>query len=178
MNQFGFPGMRVLLFAFGEDLPSNPYAPHNYIRNCVAYTGTHDNNTVKGWYKNETSAEDRKRVFDYIGHEVSEDQIHWELIKLVMSSVADMVIIPMQDILGLEENSRTNLPASSEGNWRWKLVPEGLSPLMKKLSEITRIYGRGIKFYIHIYKRTNIAPHRYSHKQYFTVSAELMKIRK
>ncbi len=143
MNQFGFPGMRVLLFAFGEDLPSNPYAPHNYIRNCVAYTGTHDNNTIKGWFNNETSAEDRKRVFDYIGYEVSEDQIHWELIKLVMSSVADMVIIPMQDILGLEENSRTNLPASSEGNWRWKLVPEGLSPLMKKLSEITRIYGRG-----------------------------------
>ena len=144
MNQFGFPGMRVLLFAFGEDLPSHPYAPHNYIRNCVAYTGTHDNNTVKGWFINETSAEDRKRIFDYIGHEVSEDQIHWELIKLVMSSVADMVIIPMQDVLGLGENSRTNLPASSEGNWRWRLVPERLSPLItEKLSEMTRIYGRG-----------------------------------
>ena len=144
MNQFGFPGMRVLLFAFGEDLPSNPYAPHNYIRNCVAYTGTHDNNTIKGWFNNETSAEDRKRVFDYIGHEVSEDQIHWELIKLVMSSVADMVIIPMHDILGLDENSRTNLPASSEGNWIWRLIPERLSPLIaEKLSEMTRIYGRG-----------------------------------
>jgi 4-alpha-glucanotransferase len=144
MDHYGFPGMRVLLFAFGEDLPSNPYAPHNYVRNCVAYTGTHDNNTVKGWFDNETSAEDRKRIFDYIGHEVSEDQIHWEFIKLVMSSVADMVIIPMQDILGLGENSRTNLPASSEGNWRWRLVPEKLSPLItKKLSEMTRIYGRG-----------------------------------
>ena len=144
MNQFGFPGMRVLLFAFGEDLPSHPYAPHNYIRNCVAYTGTHDNNTVMGWFKNETSAEERKRIFDYIGHEVSEDQIHWELIKLVMSSVADMVIIPMQDVLGMGENSRTNLPASSEGNWRWRLLPERLSPLItKKLSEMTRIYGRG-----------------------------------
>ena len=144
MNQFGFPGMRVLLFAFGEDLPSNPYAPHNYIKNCVAYTGTHDNNTVKGWFNNETSSEDRKRIIDYIGHEVPEDQIHWEFIKLVMSSVADMVIIPMQDVLGLGENSRTNLPASSEGNWRWRLVPEKLSPLItKKLSEMTRIYGRG-----------------------------------
>ena len=143
MNQFGFPGMRVLLFAFGEDLPSHPYAPHNYIRNCVAYTGTHDNNTVKGWFINETSAEDRKRIFDYIGHEVSEDQIHWELIKLVMSSVADMVIIPMQDVLGLGENSRTNLPASSEGNWRWRLIPEKLSSVItKKLSEMTIIYGR------------------------------------
>jgi len=144
MNQFGFPGMRVLLFAFGEDLTSHPYAPHNYIRNCVAYTGTHDNNTVKGWFKNETSAEDRKRIFDYIGHEVSEDQIHWELIKLVMNSVADMVIIPMQDILGLGEESRTNLPASAKGNWRWRFMPEMLSPLItKKLSEITRKYGRG-----------------------------------
>ena len=144
MNQFEFPGMRVLLFAFGEDLPSNPYAPHNYIKNCVAYTGTHDNNTVKGWFNNETSSEDRKRIIYYIGHEVSEDQIHWEFIKLVMSSVADMVIIPMQDVLGLGENSRTNLPASSEGNWRWRLVPEKLSPLItKKLSEMTKIYGRG-----------------------------------
>lgn len=144
MNKFGFPGMRVLLFAFGEDLPLNPYAPHNYVKNCVAYTGTHDNNTVKGWFNNETSVEDRKRIFDYIGHDVSEDQIHWELIKLVMSSVADMVIIPMQDVLGLGEESRTNLPASSEGNWRWRLVPEKLSPVItKKLSEMTRIYGRG-----------------------------------
>ena len=144
MELYGFPGMKVLLFAFGEDLPSNPYAPHNYTRNGVAYTGTHDNNTAKGWFNNETSAEDRKRISDYIGHEVSEDQIHWELIKLVMSSVADMVIIPMQDILGLEEDSRMNLPASSDGNWEWRLVPERLSPaITKKLSEMTKIYGRG-----------------------------------
>ncbi|GAX60532.1 4-alpha-glucanotransferase [Candidatus Scalindua japonica] len=144
IRQFGFPGMKVLLFAFGEDLPSNPYAPHNYTKNCVAYTGTHDNNTVKGWFKSETSAEEKKRIIDYIGHEVSEDQIHWELIKLVMSSVANMVIIPMQDIIGLEEDSRTNLPASSNGNWRWRFVPESLSPLItKKLSEMTIIYGRG-----------------------------------
>ena len=63
MNSFGFPGMRVLLFAFGEDLPVNPYAPHNYIKNCVAYTGTHDNNTIKGWFTRETSAEDKKKDF-------------------------------------------------------------------------------------------------------------------
>ena len=144
MELFGFPGMRVLLFAFGEDLPTNPYAPHNYIKNCVAYTGTHDNNTIKGWFKKETSLEDKKRVLEYIGCKVTEREIHWELIKLVMSSVADMVIIPMQDILGLGENARTNLPASAKGNWRWRLVPERLSPLItKKLSEMTRIYGRG-----------------------------------
>ncbi len=144
MDQFGFPGMRVLLFAFGEDLPANPYAPHNYVKNCVAYTGTHDNNTIKGWFKKEASPEDKKRVFEYIGRKVTEKEIHWELIKLVMSSVADMAIISMQDVLGLGEKARTNLPASIEGNWRWRLVPERLSPLItKKLLEMTRIYGRG-----------------------------------
>jgi 4-alpha-glucanotransferase len=144
MNFFGFPGMRVLLFAFGEDLQVNPYAPHNYIKNCVAYTGTHYNNTIKGWYQREISAEDKKRIFEYVGHEIAEDQIHWELIKLVMNSVADMVIIPLQDILGLGEDSRTNLPASAKGNWRWRFKPEMLSPsIARKLSEITRIHERG-----------------------------------
>ncbi len=143
MNHFGFPGMKVLLFAFGEDLPTHPYAPHNYIKDCVVYTGTHDNNTIKGWFKRDVSPEDRKRLFGYIGRKVTEKEIHWELIKLVMSSVADMVIIPMQDILGLGEKARTNLPASSKGNWRWRLLPETLSPIIKKrLSDMTRIYGR------------------------------------
>ena len=86
----------------------------------------------------------KKRIFEYVGHEVSDDQIHWELIKLVMNSVADLVIIPMQDILGLGEESRTNLPASAKGNWRWRFKPEMLSTLIaKKLSENTKIYGRG-----------------------------------
>ncbi len=143
MDLFGFPGMRVLLFAFGEDLPTNPYAPHNYIKNCVVYTGTHDNNTIKGWFKKETGAEDRERISGYIGRKVTERNIHWELIRLVMGSVADKVIIPMQDILGLGEKSRTNLPASSRGNWEWRFVTEGLSPVTKKkLSDMTRIYGR------------------------------------
>ncbi len=143
MNLFGFPGMRVLLFAFGEDFPTNPYAPHNYINKCVVYTGTHDNNTIRGWFKREASPEDRKRLFEYIGHKVTEKDVHWELIKLVMSSVAEMVIIPMQDILGLGEKARMNLPASSKGNWEWRFTPEQLSPsLIRKLSEMTRIYGR------------------------------------
>jgi 4-alpha-glucanotransferase len=143
MNLFGFPGMRVLLFAFGEDLPTNPYAPHNYINKCVVYTGTHDNNTIKGWFKREASPEDKKRLFEYIGRKVTEKDVHWELIKLAMRSVAEMVIIPMQDILGLGEKARMNLPASSNGNWEWRLTPEQLSPsLIRKLSEMIRIYGR------------------------------------
>ncbi len=143
INLFGFPGMRVLLFAFGENLPSSPYAPHNHIKNCVVYTGTHDNNTIKGWYKKEIGHDGRKRLFEYIGRKVSEKTIHLELIRLAMSSVADMAIIPMQDILGLGGQARMNLPASSKKNWEWRLMPEQLSPsLIKRLSRITRIYGR------------------------------------
>ncbi len=142
-NLFGFPGMRVLLFAFGEDLPDHPYAPHNYIKNCVVYTGTHDNNTIRGWFKRETTPEVRKRLFTYIGREVSERDIHWEMIRLAMGSVADMVIIPMQDILGLGENKRMNLPSTKSGNWQWRLMPEQVTPLLTtRLSEMTSIYGR------------------------------------
>ncbi len=100
MDEFGFPGMKLLLFAFGEDLPTNPYAPHNVPRNCVVYTGTHDNNTVKGWFKNEASLDDKTRLFHYIGQEIEEDEVAWEMCRLAMMTVANLVILPMQDILG------------------------------------------------------------------------------
>jgi 4-alpha-glucanotransferase len=144
MHQFGFPGMKVLLFAFGGDLPTNPYAPHNHVRNCVVYTGTHDNNTAKGWFKKELGPEGKKRLSEYIGRNVTEKTVHWELVRLAMSSVADMIIIPMQDVLGLGEKARMNLPASTRGNWEWRLKSEQLSAtLRKKLAEITAIDGRG-----------------------------------
>ncbi len=141
--KFGFPGMKVLLFAFGEDLPTNPYAPHNHIKNCVIYTGTHDNNTINGWYKSELTAEDRERISLYMEREINEDNIHWELIRLAMMSVADMAIIPMQDILGLGESDRMNLPGSPNGNWEWRLRQELLSAsLINKLSDMAIITGR------------------------------------
>lgn len=143
MSKFGFPGMKVLLFAFGEDLPNNPYAPHNHVRNCIIYTGTHDNNTIAGWYKNELGTEDRNRVCEYIGRDISDKTVHWEIIRLAMMSVADMAIVPMQDILGLGEKARMNLPASPKGNWEWRLKKDQLSQaLIKKLTDITKIYGR------------------------------------
>ena len=144
MKKFGFPGMKVLLFAFGEDLPTNPYAPHNHVRNCIIYTGTHDNNTIAGWYKSELGPEGRNRVCEYLGHEISDKAVHWELIRLAMMSVANTVIVPMQDILGLGENARMNLPGSPNGNWEWRLKPDQLSQsLIRKLTDITKIYGRG-----------------------------------
>ena len=75
MEHFGFPGMKVLLFAFGPDMPTNPYIPHNLPRNCVAYTGTHDNNTIRGWFQEETSPEDRQGLFRYLGREVSPEEL-------------------------------------------------------------------------------------------------------
>jgi len=143
MSMFGIPGMKVLHYAFGEDLPINPYIPHNYTKNCVVYTGTHDNNTTKGWFKKEVSIEDRKRIQQYLQKEVTEDDIHRELVRLVMMSVANMVVIPMQDILGLGEESRMNFPSTSENNWEWRLLPEQItSELIRELTEITIIYGR------------------------------------
>jgi len=144
MKKFGFPGMKVLLFAFNGDPRTNPYAPHNHIQNCVVYTGTHDNNTIKGWFKRELDHEGKKRLYDYLGREVTDKTVHHEIIRLAMMSVANMVIIPMQDLLGLGEKDRMNLPASTSGNWEWRLTPEQITPsLVKRLSEMTTIYGRG-----------------------------------
>lgn len=144
MQMFQFPGMKLLLFAFGDDVAKNPYAPHNYEKNCVVYTGTHDNNTIKGWFKNETNEETRKKLFKYLGRDVSEANVCRELIRLAMMSVANTAIIPMQDILELDEEARMNLPATTENNWVWKLLPEQLTPsVVYELKEITGIYGRG-----------------------------------
>ncbi len=143
ISHFDFPGMKLLIFAFGADFPNGAYLPHNYCRNCVVYTGTHDNNTVQGWFRGEASTKDKERLFSYIGREVDEEHIHWELIRLAMGSVANIVIIPMQDILGLGEESKMNLPATADGNWQWRLNPKQITPsLSNKLRGMTETYGR------------------------------------
>jgi 4-alpha-glucanotransferase len=144
MHHFAFPGMKVLLFAFGGDLSTHPYIPHNYTPEYVVYTGTHDTNTVQGWFKNEAQPAEKKRLFAYIGREVPPEQVHWELIRLAMMSVANTAIIPMQDILGLGTEARMNLPSTPEGNWEWRLVPGQLTPaLRQQLFDMTVMYGRG-----------------------------------
>ncbi|MFH1025056.1 MAG: 4-alpha-glucanotransferase [Nitrospirota bacterium] len=143
MNRFGFQGMRILLFAFGEDLPTHPYLPHNYVLNCIVYTGTHDNNTARGWFDNETSPQDRQRLFRYLGNEVSGEQVPKKLIRLAMMSVANTVITPMQDILSLGEEARMNRPSVTDGNWEWRLLSDQLSPAsVSWLREITEMYAR------------------------------------
>ncbi len=146
MNHFGFPGMRILLFAFGEDLPTHPYLPHNYIPNCIVYTGTHDNNTVRGWFKNETTPQDRQRLFRYLGSKVPGKHLHKALIRLAMMSIANTVIIPMQDILGLGEEARMNRPSTTMGNWEWRLLPCQLSSShAEMLLELTYTYRRAFE---------------------------------
>ena len=144
MQHFELPGMKVLLFAFGEDNPMHPYLPHTYEENAVVYTGTHDNNTVKGWFEREAKPEDKERLFSYLGHETSAQEISWELIRLAMESKANLAIIPMQDILGLGAEARMNRPATGDGNWEWQLAPGQLtSELTEKLRALTESCGRG-----------------------------------
>lgn len=143
MKRLNLPGMKVLLFAFNDNPATNPYAPHNHVPHCVVYTGTHDNNTVRGWFDNELSEEIKKRLFNYLGREVTSESIHLEFIRLAMMSVAEMIIIPLQDLLGLGERTRMNLPASKKGNWQWRLLPNQLNEITGRiLKEMTEIYGR------------------------------------
>jgi 4-alpha-glucanotransferase len=144
LRNLGFQGMKVLLFAFGDDNPMHPYLPHNYEKHCVAYTGTHDNNTVRGWFEKNASPQDKARLSRYLGKEVTPDEVHWEMIRLAMASVADTVIFPMQDVLGLGEEAEMNRPGTAWGNWEWRLQAGQITPAVTaRLLEMTERYGRG-----------------------------------
>lgn len=138
-DSFHLPGMKILQYAFGGD-EHNSYLPHNYIQNCVAYTGTHDNDTVVGWF---ASASEREREFCFKYLNSNGREIHWDFIRAVFESVANTAIIPLQDILGLGAEARMNLPASKSGNWNWRCREDDFSGnLIKRLNELTRLYGR------------------------------------
>ncbi|WAL59592.1 4-alpha-glucanotransferase [Thermocoleostomius sinensis] len=140
-DHFEFPGMKVLHFAFGGDA-RNPYLPFNYDkRNCVVYTGTHDNNTTVAWYETLPDHE-RDRLLDYLGC-ISSDGIHWDMIRLAFGSIANLAIIPLQDILGLGSNARMNFPGRLEGNWGWRYRSEALNDeTCGRLKHITQVFGR------------------------------------
>ncbi len=136
---FNLPGMKILQFAF-DSSEANDYIPHNYIKNCIVYTGTHDNDTVAGWFKNATP-EDRKYVLDYIN--AAESDIHWSFIRLAWASVALTAIVPMQDLLGLDTPARMNLPGTTQNNWQWRVRGGDFSDaLTEKLAHLTILYGR------------------------------------
>jgi 4-alpha-glucanotransferase len=142
MKLLGIPGMRVLLFAFNGKR-SNPHLPSNHTRNSVAFTGNHDTNTVKGWFVNEATDEERRRSFKCIGRTVSETEIGGEFIKLTLTSAAFLSIVPTQDILGLGTEARMNQPGRQFNNWEWRVTPEQLgSRRFEEFREITEASGR------------------------------------
>lgn len=142
-KKLDLPGMLILLFAFGNPW-ENPYAPHNHTRKSVVYTGTHDNNTSRGWFENEAREDELKNFSSYIGRDVMDGFIFTsEITRLAVSSVADVAIIPMQDYLRLGAEARINVPSTSSGNWSWQMrgdaIPDGLADRIKAAC---KLYGR------------------------------------
>ena len=143
MEEFGFPGMKILQFAFSEDMGRNAYIPHNAVPGCAVYTGTHDNNTTRGWFVRELDAAGRARLSAYVGREVREDQVADVLVRLALGSVARLCVIPMQDYLNLGEEGRMNIPGVAGGNWGWRLRAEMLTDaLAVRMRDLAEVYGR------------------------------------
>lgn len=142
-DDLSLPGMKILQFAFDHN-NKNSYLPHNYKTiNCIVYTGTHDNNTTNGWfYEKEIDNKKREYILNYIGIKQNHE-FHWNLIKLALSSIADLSIIPAQDILGYGSKFRMNTPSTTDNNWKWKLTPNQLTKeTMEKLKRLCSLYNR------------------------------------
>ncbi len=144
-DSFEIPGMRVLQFAFGGDT-RNLHMPHNYIQNSVVYTGTHDSDTVVGWYKLRTKKrKDQSGEADFCRRyfQTSGKEIHWAFIRAALASVSDIAIIPMQDLLGMDNSARMNLPASMGENWIWRAAEGDFSDeIVDRLSRMCGMFGR------------------------------------
>lgn len=143
VKRTGYPGMKVLQFAF-DSREDSDYLPHNYIRNAVAYTGTHDNDTTLGWYEQLPEA-DREFCSRYLnlGKCSSKEEIKWEFIRAALSCVANLAVIPMQDYLGLGSEARINIPSTLGGNWTWRMKRGALTKeLALEIREMSELYGR------------------------------------
>lgn len=147
-DRFDLPGMRVFQFGFDSDPRTSPHLPHNYVNHCVAFSGTHDNDTSLGWYLTSgiigdpTTLSPRQRfLLDYLRSEGRD--LHWDIIRSVEASVADTVIIPLQDILGISHEGRMNVPGKPDGNWSWRMRPGVLDDECRhRLSTYTAVFGR------------------------------------
>lgn len=142
LKQTGYPGMKVLQFAF-DSREESDYLPHNYDKNCIVYTGTHDNDTLLGWYDS-ISIPDKQLSIEYLNNaDANKDEIPWDFIRLAMQSVAKTCIIPIQDYLCFGSEARINTPSTLGENWKWRLDKKDLEEsLIKKIHHITKLYGR------------------------------------
>jgi 4-alpha-glucanotransferase len=133
---FNLPGMRVLQFGFSRD--DNSHLPHRHVPNCVVYTGTHDNDTARGWF-GRAGDEERRRACDYFGSDGRE--IEWDMIRAALESVAETAVAPIQDLLGLGSEARLNTPGLAEGNWRWQAPEDAfrddVAARLRRLAELT-----------------------------------------
>jgi 4-alpha-glucanotransferase len=156
-RDLALPGMKIVQFAFGDDAQAPSFLPHNHTKSSVVYTGTHDNDTIAGWFHDrgggrastrspEQTELERRTALTYLGRTSAKDvEIHWEMIRLAMSSVARTAIVPMQDVLGLGSEARMNCPGQPSGNWRWRLDARAMtSDIERRLRDCTRIYGRDL----------------------------------
>ena len=154
-DRWELPGIKILQFAFGTDPQAPAFKPHNYVRNCVAYTGTHDNDTSTGWYhdvggkgsqRSRAQVErERRDILAYLGapEGSGERDIAWQMTRTVLASVANLAIVPMQDLLALGTEARMNLPGTSEGNWSWRVDKRALGrPLAERLRRLAEVYER------------------------------------
>jgi 4-alpha-glucanotransferase len=142
LEKYELPGMKILQFAFDSDA-SNPYLPHNHVRNSVVYTGTHDNDTTLGWFS-KLDKETKRNCLQYLNF--PNQAMPWPLIHSALASVARVAVIPMQDLLALDSTARMNTPGTTQGNWSWQFswhdIPESLPA---KLNALNKLYGRNSK---------------------------------
>ena len=151
-QQFGLPGMAILQFAFGNDPQGPSFRPHNYSRDLVAYTGGHDNDTTVGWWNSSGVGdsirlpEDVRREHEFASAYLNlkdDSEINWVMIRTLLASVADMAVVPLQDVLGLGSSARMNLPGTVSGNWKWRYRPGALNgELSAKLRSLVNLYDR------------------------------------
>jgi len=132
--------MKVLQFAF-QNPGENTFLPHHYDQNCVVYTGTHDNNTTRGWFEEDVSEEEKTNILDYL--QCDEAHVVEKLIRLAWSSVAKTAIVPVQDLLNLNASARMNTPGTTTGNWLWKMTKDDATRLpVNRLKELNRLFCR------------------------------------
>ncbi|MFH0753512.1 MAG: 4-alpha-glucanotransferase [Candidatus Omnitrophota bacterium] len=142
-DKYALPGMRVLMFAFHNDYKKSRDLPENYLSLSVAYTGTHDNNTICGWYSQDITAMEKKNMLEYFKREIRPEEINWVMIDLVLHSPAFLTVIPVQDILGSGAEGRMNKPSTVKGNWQWRLGTEALTPVISsRLAALTTASAR------------------------------------
>jgi 4-alpha-glucanotransferase len=139
-DRLHIPGMKVLQFGF-DNPGAHIYLPHKFVNNCVVYTGTHDNDTMLGWWKSAATAEEKRQATVYMGD--ARDGINWAFIRIALDSIADLAVIPLQDVLGLDSDARMNTPSHSDGNWGWRFQPGMLSrDVAEKLASLTEVCDR------------------------------------